>query len=154
MTDWLYKVKQDKANIVDCIDYYDKEYEDATSEVKLKGKGNLADESARLSGQFEYRYRQLQELEAILKYLEIQLNIERAKVYKSLLETYKRALSSADLKHYIELEDEVILLNVMVNETALARNKFLSITKAFETKGFQINNVIKLVSAGIEDVQI
>lgn len=152
MTDWLYKVKQNKDNIIDCIDYYEKEYEDARKEVVFKGK--IAEHSANLSGQYEFRYGQLQELEAILKYLEIQLAIERGRKYKELLETYKRALTSADLKQYVEIEDSVILLNILVNEAALIRNKFLSITKGFEIKGFQLNNVIKLASAGIEDIQI
>ena len=152
MVDWLYKVKQDRANIVDCMNYYDQEYNEAKPDIILKG--NIVDQSAMLSGQYEFRYRQYQETEAILEYLNIKLNIERARAYKELLETYQRALTPKDLSHYIELDEEVILMNILNNDMALVRNKFLSLTKGFETKSYQLNNIIGMRKAGLDDATV
>jgi len=36
----------------------------------------------------------------------------------------------------------------------LIRNKYMGLIKALDTKGFQINNIVKLRSAGLEDISL
>ena len=42
--------------------------------------------------------------------------------------------------------------NHLINEFALLRNKFHGLAKALDAKQFQINNIVKLRVAGLEDV--
>ena len=70
------------------------------------------------------------------------------------LETYQRALTSNDVKNYIDAEDEVVSMTNIVNEFALLRNKFLGLMKAIDAKQFQINNIVKLRVAGLDDAEL
>ena len=102
----------------------------------------------------EHRFNQLQEIEAILENLNIQLRQIRSKKYRQFLEHYQRALTSRDAEKYIDGEEEVVTMQQLVNEFALIRNKFQGVIKALDAKQFQINNVIKLRVAGLDDVTL
>jgi len=45
-------------------------------------------------------------------------------------------------------------MDYLVNEFALIRNKFIGLSKAIDSKQFQINNVTKLRVAGMEDADL
>ena len=102
----------------------------------------------------EYRFNQLQELEAILEYLNIEMRKIRNKHYRKYLESYNKALSSRDAEKYADGEQEVIDQQHIINEVALIRNKFMGLIKAVDAKQFQINNIVKLRAAGLEDVTL
>ena len=70
MANWFSIVSQDISKIPDAILHYETELERASAEVKLHG--NLEKQSASMPGVVEERFRQLQEVEGILKHLEIQ----------------------------------------------------------------------------------
>ena len=70
------KIVDDPGNIVDAIAYYEKELEDARWEVRIKGS---LEASASLPGPIEFRFNQLQEIEAIFEHLNIELPKERSK---------------------------------------------------------------------------
>jgi len=86
MANWFSIVTQDISKIPDAISYYETELEQAAKEVKLHG--NLEKQSASMPGVVESRFRQLQEIEGILKHLEIQHRRLRTKHYKKYLENY------------------------------------------------------------------
>ena len=73
----------------------------------------------------EYRFNQLQELEAILEFLNIEQRRKKTKYYKKYLEGYNKALSSRDAEKYADGEDDVVDQQHIVNEFALIRNKFI-----------------------------
>ena len=107
-----------------------------------------------MPGIVEYRFNQLQELEAILEYLNIEMRKIKTKHYKKYLEGYNKALSSRDAEKYADGEQEVIDQQHIINEVALIRNKFMGLIKAVDAKQFQINNIVKLRAAGLEDVSL
>lgn len=149
---WFNKVVEDIGNITDAIDHYSEQVKDAKKEVKLKG--NLEKSSAEMPGLIEFRFNQLQDIEAILEHLNIQLRKERARVLRQFMENYNRELSVREAEKWIDGEDSVVHLAELVNEIAFVRNQFLGIMKALETKGFQINNIVKLRCAGMEDTEV
>ena len=51
-------------------------------------------------------------------------------------------------------EQEVVDLQYLINDFSLVRNKYIGIIKALEAKGFQINNIVKLRAAGLEDISL
>ena len=107
-----------------------------------------------MPGIVEYRFNQLQEIEAILEYLNIEMRKIRNKHYRKYLEGYNTALSSRDAEKYADGESEVVDQQHIINEVALIRNKFMGLIKAIDAKQFQINNIVKLRAAGLEDVSL
>lgn len=149
---WYNKVVQDLGNIPAFIDYYDAEILLAKKDVSIHGKveRSLAD----LPGVTEHRFNQLQEIEAVLEFLNIQLRKIRKKHFKAYLEGYARALSSRDAEKYVDGEDEVVDFETIINEVALLRNRWLGIMKGLESKNFMLGHVVRLRTAGMEDVVV
>jgi len=149
---WYSKITVNLSSIPDFIAYYEAELNSARFDVGIKGKveKNLAD----LPGVTEHRFNQLQEIEAVLNYLNIQLRKIRRKHFQKYLEAYNRALSSRDAEKYVDGEEEVIDFETIINEVALIRNKWLGILKGIESKNFMLGHVVRLRTAGMEDVAL
>jgi hypothetical protein len=147
---WYTRITADLTQIPNFILYYENELEKARSDVRIYGKieKNLAD----LPGITEYRFSQLQEIEAVLNYLNIQLNKIRRKHFQKYLENYNRSLSSREAEKYVDGEDEVIDYETIINDVALVRNKWLGVMKGLESKNFQLGHITKLRVAGMEDI--
>jgi len=152
MPQWYAKVSRDLAHLPACIDYFYNELDAAKKEVKLYG--NIEKAASQLPGIVEQRFNQLQEIEAILEYLNIELRRVRSKTFKKYLETYQRALSSRDVEKYVDGEADVVDMEKIINEFALLRNQWLGIIKAVDQKQWQITNIVKLRAAGLEDVSV
>jgi hypothetical protein len=149
---WYTKVSQDISNIPNAIDFFERELLDAKKEVKIVG--NIEKAAAGMPGIVEHRYNQLQEIEAILEYLNIELRRLRSQFFKKYLENYQRSLSSRDCEKYVDGEADVVDFEKIINEFALLRNKWLGIIKALDIKQWQLSNVIKLRVAGMEDANL
>jgi hypothetical protein len=149
---WYSKVISDLGNIPDFIAHYENELDRARLDC---GIGGLVEKNiSNLPGITEHRFNQLQEIEAVLNYLNIQLRKIRRKHFQKYLEGYARALTSRDAEKYVDGEDEVIDFETIINEVALLRNKFLGIIKAYESKNFMLGHIVRLRAAGMEDIQI
>ena len=149
---WFRQVTNDLARLPDALEHFENEYWVAADEVKIYG--NLEKSAARLPGIVEQRFNQLQEVEAILNHLNIQLRKIKSRHFKKYLENYQRALSSRDVEKYVDGEDEVVDYETLVNEVALMRNRWLGIIKALDQKQWQITNITKLRVAGMEDATL
>lgn len=149
---WYTEVSRDISKIPDAVIFFESELEDARKEVKLVG--NVEKASAAMPGIVEHRFNQLQEIEAILEYLNIELRRLKSYHFRKYLENYARALSSRDVEKYVEGEADVVDYEKIINEFALLRNKWLGITKALDQKQWQITNIVKLRVAGMEDATI
>jgi hypothetical protein len=152
MSTWYNKVVDDLGTIVDCIEYFETELEEARYECGIRG--SLEKSSAALPGITEHRFNQLQEIEAILEHLNIELRKERSKVFRKYLEAYNRQLSSRDAEKFVDGEESVITLTHLCNQFSLLRNKFLGIMKGLDTKQWQIGHITRLRTAGMEDIVI
>jgi hypothetical protein len=149
---WYNKVTTDLGAIPDFINYYEGELAAAKGEIVIRG--NVEKSVANLPGVTEHRFNQLQEIEAILEYLNIQLRKIRRKHFQKYLEAYARALTSRDAEKYVDGEDEVIDFETIINEVALLRNKWLGVMKGLESKNFMLGHVVRLRTAGMEDIVI
>jgi uncharacterized protein YfdQ (DUF2303 family) len=147
---WYGKVVKDLRNIPSFIDHYSKELLEAKSEVVVNG--HVETNIKELPGVTEQRFYQLQEIEAVLNYLNIELRRTRRKHFKKYLETYARALSSRDAEKYVDGEDEVVDFELLINEVALLRNRWLGIMKGLDSKQWQLGHIVKLRTAGMEDI--
>jgi hypothetical protein len=149
---WYSRVVTNLAELPNAIQYYEDEYEEARKELIIRG--NIERMSADMPGQIEHRFSQIQEIEAILEYLNIELKAIRSKYHRAYLENYQRVLSSKDIDRYIDGEVEVINQYKLINEFALVRNKWLSISKGFDTKSYRLGDITRLRAAGLEDATI
>ena len=149
---WYSEISRDVSKITDAVAFFESELQDARQEVKLKG--NVERAAAEMPGIVEHRFNQLQEIEAILHYLNIELRRLRSSFFKTYLENYQRALSSRDVEKYVDGERDVVDYEKIINEFALMRNKWLGLLKGLDQKQWQITNVVKLRVAGMEDASL
>ena len=152
ITNWYTKVSKDISLIPECIKHFEAEFQQAKKECSIWG--NLEKASASMPGVVEHRFNQLQELEAILEYLNIEYRRLRSKTFKKFLENYNKKLSSRDADKYVDGAADVVDLAKIINEFALIRNGYLGITKGLDQKQWQLTNIVKLRVAGMEDANI
>jgi hypothetical protein len=149
---WYNRIVADLGEIPDFIAHYERELDQARNEVRL---GGLVERNIKeLPGITEHRFNQLQEIEAVLNYLNIQLRKIRRKHFQKYLEGYARALTSRDAEKYVDGEDEVIDFETIINEVALLRNKYLGILKGLDSKQWMSGHIVKLRTAGMEDISL
>jgi hypothetical protein len=149
---WYSRVVANLGNIPDFIAYYETELEHAKRDVRV---GGLIEKNIKeLPGITEHRFNQLQEIEAILNHLNIQLRKIRRKHFQKYLEGYQRALTSRDAEKYVDGEDEVIDFETIINEVALLRNRWLGIMKGLDSKSWMSGHIVRLRTAGMEDIQL
>ena len=149
---WYSQISKDISKIPEALDYYNDQLLQAKKEIRIFG--SLEKAAAEMPGLVEQRFNQLQELEAILEYLNIELRRLRSTFFKKYLENYQRALSSRDVEKYVDGEADVVDYEKIINEFALMRNKWLGLLKGLDQKQWQITNVVKLRVAGMEDATL
>jgi len=149
---WYSRVVADLSAIPDFIAHYEHELD--LSKLDCRIGGVVEKNISALPGITEHRFNQLQEIEAVLNYLNIQLRKIRRRHFQKYLEGYARALTSRDAEKYVDGEDEVIDFETIINEVALLRNRYLGIMKAMESKNFMLGHIVRLRAAGMEDIQI
>jgi hypothetical protein len=149
---WYSKVVTSLGNIPDFIQHYEQELVDAKRDCRI---GGLVEKNiSALPGITEHRFNQLQEIEAVLNFLNIQLRKIRRRHFQKYLEAYARALTSRDAEKYVDGEDEVVDFETIINEVALLRNKWLGILKGLDAKQWQMGHIVRLRTAGMEDITV
>jgi len=86
--------------------------------------------------------------------MNLQLRKTRRKYFQKYLENYARALTSRDAEKYVDGEQEVIDYETLINEVALLRNRWLGIMKGLDSKQWQLGHIVRLRTAGMEDVSV
>ena len=152
MINWYDRVSKDISAIPDAVAYYEAELLKAKLETNITGSIERA--AANMPGIVETRFHQLQEIEAILEYLNIELRRLRSQLFRKYLESYQRALSSRDCEKFVEGEPDVVDMEKIINDFALLRNKWLGIIKALDIKQWQLSNIVKLRTSGLEDASL
>jgi len=149
---WYNKIVASLDSLPDFIQFYERELDSARTDCKV---GGLIERNIKeLPGITEHRFNQLQEIEAVLNYLNIQLRKIRRKHFQKYLEGYARALTSRDAEKYVDGEDEVIDYETIINEVAYLRNRWLGIMKGLDSKQWMSGHIVKLRAAGMEDITL
>jgi hypothetical protein len=149
---WYTRITSDLSVIPDFISHYDAELFAAKSDVKISG--NVERNIAALPGITEHRFNQLQEIEAVLNFLNLQLRKIRRKFFQKYLEAYNRQLTSRDAERYTDGESEVVDFETLINDVAFLRNQYLGLIKGLESKNFMLGHVVRLRAAGMEDITL
>ena len=149
---WYSRIVNDLGEIPAAVAFYDSELESAKNETKITG--GLEKNAQELSGITSHRFGQLQELEAILKHLNIKYDKMRSDHYRKYLEKYQRDLTDRSIEKYIDGEDDIVNMSILINEISLVRNKYLAMMKGLDIKNWQISNIVRLRVVGMEDVNL
>jgi len=149
---WHRIIKSDKSKIEDLIDYFENELENSKKEVKAIGV--IETIAKNLPYHYEERYSQLQEIEAVLEVLDIELEELKSNKFRNYLEHYNRVLSSRDCNSFVDGEKEVVALRGIINEVAYIRNRYLGLLKSMEQLGYALGHIAKLRVAGIENARL
>lgn len=148
---WYNKVSKNINNLPKALEYFEKELEDAKKDCQLTGC-SLERSSSMLPGIVEQRFAQYQELDAILELLKIQFNKIKGNHIREYHLTNSKAYASTTIDKILLSEDDVVDFLGMINEVTLLKNKWAGITKALEVKQWQITNLIKWKSLGLDDI--
>jgi len=151
---WYRKVSNDATGmaIIDALTYFESELQNAKHDTRVSGR--IEKIAASMPAIVESRFSQLQEIEAILELLNIELRQIRSRHFRKYLENYQRSLSSRDCEKFVDGETEVVEYEKIVNEFALLRNKWLGIIKSLDVMQWQVSNIVKLRTAGLDDATI
>ncbi len=149
---WYNRVVDNLSEIPTAIEFYNRELKSAQDETRIRG--NVEKNAQELSGIMSYRFDQLQELEAILKFLNIKYDKMRSDHYRRYLERYQRDLTDRSIEKYIDGEDDIVGMAMIINEVSLVRNRYLALIKGLDVKQFQISNIVRLRIVGMEDAHL
>lgn len=149
---WHKVLRKDHTKIDDFMEYYKKELQAARKEVNKLGV--IEKLSQELPSVLESRYSQLQDVETAFKVMEVELEALESKTFKKYFENYNRTLTSTECKKYVEGDYAVVELKMVIYDIAYIRNQYLGIIKAIEMKGWQLSNIVKMRTAGIEDATL
>jgi hypothetical protein len=149
---WYNRIVEDLGELPAAVAYFDNELQSAGKETKIVG--NLEKNAQELSGITSHRFGQLQEIEAILKHLNIKYDKMRSTHYRKYLEKYQRDLTDRSIEKYIDGEDDIVNMAILINEIGLIRNKYLAVMKGLDIKNWQISNIVKLRVVGMEDANL
>ena len=149
---WYDRVSKDISEIPNAVNFFYNELEEARLDTNISGRIEKA--AANMPSIVETRFNQLQEIEAILEYLNIELRRLRSQHFRKYLENYQRSLSSRDCEKFVDGESDVVDFEKIINDFALLRNKWLGIIKGLDIKQWQISNIVKLRTAGLDDATL
>lgn len=154
MAGWYNSIVKDISTLPEIIEHFETELVIARDEdLAMKGR-QIERIAADIPSIVEHRYGQLQEIEAILEFLNIEMRKIRSKVFRRFLENYQRALSSRDVEKYVDGDDEVVDMAVLINQFSLLRNQWLGLVKGIDQKSFSVNNIVRLRVAGLDDATL
>jgi len=153
---WFHKITGtpggDLNALGEALVWYEKEYEEARKE--LRPQGRITEASLRLPGNSEYYYGIFIELEAIQKWLNIEVEKVTVKWTKHFLENYNRSLNQTTSKDWAEVQPEVADMRQLEIAVGLVRSKFHGINQGLNQLHFQLGNITALHKAGIEDHEL
>ena len=149
---WFVRVRMDMSVLPDMIDYYNQELEHAQKETRISS--SLEKQNQDLPGQVSHRFNQLQDLESVLKYLNVKYDKQRSDHYRKYLERYNRELSDRSIEKYIDGEADIVDMLSVINEVALVRNRYLGVMKGFDVKSYSLGNIVRLRIAGMNDSEL
>ncbi len=149
---WFVRVRSDMSVLPDMIDYYNQELEQAQKETRILG--SLEQQNQQLPGQVSHRFNQLQDLESVLKYLNVKYDKMRSDHYRKYLERYNRELTDRSIEKYIDGEADIVDMLCVINEVALVRNRYLGVMKGFDVKSYSLGNIVRLRIAGMNDAEL
>ena len=131
------------------------DYQDAldTCEDELKIKGKTLEQANIENPNFQLFYDEKRiELNSILKFMDLEVQRVRSKLYISYKENYSRELSEREINRYIDSEDKYLTVNEFKLEVQEMYDKYNAAVEAFKVRGYALNNITRARVSEVHDV--
>lgn len=147
------QIQNDPAYIVKRLSEIDKDYETVDSFFDIEGES--LEQICRLHPKYYFRYKAyFNELGVYEKYFNTHLEKKYGELYKQYNEKNGVALSSSDIKAYINGTDEYVEAKELLLKVAFIRNKISAVVDSLEAMGYTLNNITKIKVADLENTII
>jgi len=151
---WFRRISNDPDNpvlLVNMIQWYEKQLEEMYVEAKIKVVGSIEQAAGELPGILAYRLSQYNDVRSIHKLYEIKLDQTKAQLHRKYSEHYQRDLKVTEIKQYVDGEDDVVAMKILLNQIDHLAEQYNACIRAYEMKNFQLSNITKLRVAGMAD---
>lgn len=143
-------VRESLANVALITEEYEKEILDLKSHLVLKGKTLEKSNVEQASWLAFYDQRRL-ELKSVLDYLEMHVEKEYGRLWKSYTENYSRDLTPKDKENYIKHDQKYVDAKNLYFEIQDLHAKYQMAVDAFQARGYALNNITRAKTAGVGD---
>lgn len=140
-------------NIPSVLYEYEQALEGIEDVLRIKGKKLEQANVENAAWQHYYDQKRL-ELKTIVDYLEARVDQVKGRLFKSYTETSPRELSDRAKTQYINNEKAYLDMYELYLEAKEVHAKYNTAVEAFTSRGYSLNNIVKLRVASLEDVVI
>jgi hypothetical protein len=150
MSDALNAIRDSITNIPKIVETYEGYLLDFQKNLIIKGKRLELANYEQATWMSYYDERRV-ELHAIVRYMEMQVEKVRGKLWRDYTENYSRELSPKDKDQYINNEKAFIDTTSLFLEIRELYEKFESVVESFKARGYALNNITRIRIADMGD---
>lgn len=132
------------------VEQYEEDLCDAEKHISIKGK-TLETANIEHASWMSYYDQKRVELSTLMKHLEREVERVRGKLWQQYTEVYNRDLNTRDKENYINNEQAYLTKHEQFLIVAEIHNKYASLVEAFRSRGYALNNIVKLRTSAIEN---
>lgn len=132
------------------IAQYEEDLQDAERNLSIKGK-TLETANVEHASWISYYDQKRVELSTLLKYMEREVERVRGKLWQQYTEKMSRDLNTRDKENYINNEPAYLTKQEQFLTVSEIHGKFAALVEAFRSRGYALNNIVKLRTNAIEN---
>jgi hypothetical protein len=133
--------------------YYEDQIAEVKSEISLRSKrldGAIIDQSALM-----YRYDQLRiEVKKVRELVKLIAEEKYGALWKFYTEKYSRELSPKDKDQYIKHDAKYVAFAQLLCEIDELYDHYDVVVKAFQSRGYALNNLTRLYANNVNDIML
>lgn len=137
-------------NLQMIIDQYEEDLEDAEKNLSIKGK-TLEGANVEHASWMSFYDQKRVELSTLMKHLEKDVERIRGKLWQQYTEKMSRELNTRDKENYINNEPAYLNKKEQFFMVSEIHGKYAALVDAFKSRGFALNNIVKLRTSAIEN---
>lgn len=140
-------------HLLDILDEYDSACETVEEHLTLRGKTLEVANKENPAWQLYYDQRRL-ELFTLTKYFENEVKRVQSKLFRSYKENQGRniELNDREMMRWIESEPALLNMKGLLLEVQEVHQKYEAINKAFQSRGYALNNITRARVSEVHDV--
>lgn len=153
MSKLLIELKEDNSNLLQILEPYYKDIEEAAPRITIKGKTLAHANQEQPSWQSYYDERRIS-LHSLVKHFETLLDSKKGELWKKYTENHSRDLNSKDKEYYILNSPTYITYKQLLIEVQEIYSNFVAICDAYKMRGYALRNLTDLHVNSLQDVVV
>lgn len=144
------RLGKDGSGLPDIIDEYESHLVAAPNRLAIKGK-TLEQSNVEHATWLSFYDQKRVELSILRKYMDREVDRIRGKLWVAYTETHSRELSARDKDNYINQEKSYLTKQELALMVLELHDKYAALVEAYRSRGYSLNNIVKLRTSGIEN---